>query len=290
MDDVLNLVPWPDLTIQVPAQSPLNSFHSQALLYFLLGDTIYCFDQGSQGLSQAISAEVQGNHRPVPGVPTPVPPTFQIGGISYMRTTPPERFLLHVHAGLSGTWAPVTLFEDLREANLERSRIFGAFDALSGLVNNDSGMGPDSTNEVKSNPVLKVTRTDPSTDPSPNNKECTAQPQLQIDTPFYLKDRACKEEIDEYCRKLQRGGYRNNRCPFCCGMHDRVSSLKRHLYFRFRINAYICAKGCDQKFSTPDNERRHSKSCKGLPKGHQSRPKSEWIPRCQPSTRKGLRQ
>lgn len=68
-----------------------------------------------------IATEPRRHFLPVQGVPTPVPPTFEINGTCYMRTTSTGSLLLGVHDKLSGAWVQVRLFEDLDQASLERS-------------------------------------------------------------------------------------------------------------------------------------------------------------------------
>lgn len=262
-----------------------------------------------------IATEPRRHFLPVQGVPTPVPPTFEINGTCYMRTTSTGSLLLGVHDKLSGAWVQVRLFEDLDQASLERSGADTTLVApytlsnigVSGMethhiihqVEHPQPLSLDAQTQgdfyqtttlgsapsaIQSN-LSGTLIPDSYTASSYNIDICSIPSQLQSDPPFHLKSYASKVDIDNYCAQLTHRGSRDVFCPFCRGSQDRVSNLKRHLYFRFRIKVYECTKGCGQKFSTADNEKRHSKKCEGFAKCHLSRPKRHWIPHCQISTR-----
>lgn len=169
-----------------------------------------------------------------------------------------------------------------------------AYPQLSSLEQNNQWNSPPadalvSTSNTTYSNLSGLRLTDSPRPSSSTTSGCSLQSQGQHNPPFRLKPDASKSDIDEYCTKLKRGGYRNIPCPFCGGEQDRVSGLKRHLYFRFRVDEYTCQKGCGQRFPSKDNGRRHSKKCEGSPKDRGSRPELTWVPHCQPSTRARLR-
>lgn len=304
------LMPPPNASMKADFGARLSS-----VVYFISGDTVYCFDTVCLSLFEIGSFVSTHN---VPSVPTPAPLVFSIRGRWYMRSVLDGKFSLQVRDEWSRAWKPVSLYEDLSQARIEQSRLvinnlaalrdFSAVDssilttplthepelwqfpsyvqAMSADINICSHTGPSGIPDVfvstssgrqQDNLEVNLVPRFPTTPP---------QVQPQMNPPFHLGAYAGKEEIDTYCERLAQGAHRNILCPFCGGRQDRVSGLKRHLYFRFRIEPYPCSRTCGEGFSTKKNAERHSERCHGVPSERRSR--SGRVPRCQISTKPGV--
>lgn len=248
------------------------------IVYFLSENIIYCFHRGGRILSMVISNEARANYLPVPGVPSPAPPEFNINGYGYAWFDFGRYFLLEVHDERPGTQVPVALFEELSQARHEqgartasmfpasydfqctgasvmeslhpgthgpiklwRTYLLTGSDSKASRVaadpqtpplerNDDENLPPVDASDSTSNTADSSLSGSQSTD-SPRSSSSSAsrgsiQPQEQHESPYRLNLDASKSDIDEYCAKLKRGGYRNTPCPFCHGKQDRVSGLK----------------------------------------------------------------
>lgn len=106
-----------------------------------------------------------------------------------------------------------------------------AYPQLSSLEQNNQWNSPPadalvSTSNTTYSNLSGLRLTDSPRPSSSTTSGCSLQSQGQHNPPFRLKPDASKSDIDEYCTKLKRGGYRNIPCPFCGGEQDRVSGLK----------------------------------------------------------------